>query len=92
MFDMVVMLIPGIAILTLLWFRFCYMKSLTGLSSQGSVGVSYWGSYSSQVPDQTRLTLPTAKGVCPRCVSKSNGISTCLEHADDLFGPSGTPL
>jgi hypothetical protein len=81
MLDILIFGISGTFVLCILFMRFQYQKNLTGLSNAGSVGAGYWGNYSSSRPEAgPSIKLPHAIGICPRCVSKSNGGMNCSEH------------
>jgi hypothetical protein len=80
MTDLMLFFGSGSLIFGLLFLRFMYMKTLTGVGSGGSVSASYWGNYGGSTDDSLKIKLPKTPGLCPRCGSKSIGYNKCAEH------------
>jgi hypothetical protein len=81
MTDLIIFGVSASLIFGLLFFRFRYMQSLTGVGAGGNVDVSYWGNYSSSPKQSTQISLPKTTGLCARCGSKMVGhFGNCLEH------------
>ena len=81
MVDLVFFSLCCTGILILLLLRYYYSRSLTGLTSGGEVGPSYWGSYSGGTPDRfNSIELPKyAKGICPSCQKVTHSIQCSHE-------------
>lgn len=75
MFDMIFFFACTAGIFVALLCRYLYAKSLTGVTTGGNVGPSYWGSYSQGQPDTgATIQLPKAQGICPACQRRSLSI------------------
>lgn len=81
MTDLILFGVSGILIFSLLYCRFRYFKSLTGVGSGGAVDPSYWGAYTGAAAgSDLKIALPKTPGLCPRCGNKAGVGRPCVEH------------